>query len=546
MSEVLQVNGLCVRWPSFALREVSFRLAEGECLAVLGESGSGKTTLARALACVPGPGAQVEGQVVLAGQELLAMPEAKRRALRMEQFSICFQNSAGWLNPSATLYAQLAEVLARRWPKKEQPARAAALMERVGLAAGDLARLPRELSGGMAQKFMLAMALALSPRLVILDEPTSALDVAAREELVALVRAQAQKGTAFVVVTHDVAVARALCARTLVLYGGRVVEEGPTEQVVARALHPYARGLMRSFAELHPCRDLWGIRPLPEGVQPPQGGCPFYGRCTQSLPACAAGAPALAQAGPGRRVACHRGGVVQALAARGVGKRYGSQTVLRGVDVEVDAGEVVAVVGRSGVGKTTLCGILSGFLPPDEGQVTFGGAPADFARLQKSVGGVQLVCQDSAAALDPRFTVERAVAEPGWLAGLWPGGQGRAGAVQSALRLVGLPVDEGFLARPTGSLSGGQQQRVALARALTMRPALLVADEPTAQLDASSKANVLRMLKGLQNSQGCAMLVVTHDIEAARKIADRIYLLKDAKAAQVSAWGLEEQFRKGE
>ena len=539
--ELLQVEGLTVRYPGFTLRAASLSVAAGESVAILGESGSGKTTLARAIAGLIGPAGEVSGRVLLDGRDWTAMPERARKPLRMAELAICFQNSAEWLNPALNLAEQLAEILGKRYPRREHAARAAARMERVGLRAEDLARYPRELSGGMVQRFMLACALALEPKLILLDEPTSALDYRARGEMIELLRSVRQeKGTALLLITHDVVVARALCERTLVLYSGEIVEAGPTEKLISAAHHPYTYGLMQSFVELHPYRDLWGIRrPDPERETPGERCC-FYPSCTQAIAACACARPVLEEGPPGRFVACHRGGIIRILSATGVCKRFGAQRVLDGVDIKVYAGEVVALVGPSGVGKTTLCAILSGFLPCDAGEIRFDGEAADFGALHKSFGGLQLVMQDSEGALNARLTVGEAVAEPLRLAGV--DAAERQTRAARALGSVGLPQDAAFLGKRVRELSGGQKQRVNLARALTMQPRLLVADEPTSMLDASSKANVLRMLKGLQNEAGCALLVVTHDLDSARKIADRVYVLRGGKALRVDAEALEAQF----
>ena len=364
------------------------------------------------------------------------------------------------------------------------------------------------------------MAAALRPPLLLLDEPTSALDENAREDFLRFVDKLHAQGIATVTVTHDVTVARRAADRTLVLYGGQLVEEGGTQQLLESPRHPYTRGLLASFPELYPLRDLWGIRPAkgPEGK-----GCVFCARCTQSVPACAERQPPLVKMQDGRKLACHRGGVVCRMRLRGIHKALGGQPVLRDAALELYAGETVALTGPAGSGKSTLCAVAAGFLAPDAGTIEFEG---ESGRMDRP-GGMQLVAQDSAAAVNPRFTVLRAAAEPGLLAGLYHGEQEAREAVCRALEMVGLPAGEAFLQRRAGELSGGQLQRLALARALTMQPAVLIADEPTAMLDASSRANVLRMLKGVQNAAGCAMLVVTHDRAAAEKIADRVLAMQN-------------------
>ena len=517
---LLEAKGLRVEYPGFVLGPLDLAVQPGEQIAVLGESGSGKSTLLRALARLDTPSAAVSGQILLNGQDIGGMKEKQLRALRMEQVAICFQNAAQWMNPASSIYVQLCEVLARRYPRAEWPARAAELLQEAGLPVGTLDKTPGQLSGGMAQKCMLAMAAALRPPLLLLDEPTSALDETSREDFLRFVDKLHAQGIATILVTHDVTVARRAAARTLVLYDGKVVEEGGTQQLIDTPRHPYTRGLMASFPELYPLRDLWGIRPAKGATGK---GCVFYGRCTQSIPVCAEGQPMLREMQEGRKLACHRGGVVCRMRLHGIDKALGGQPVLQNAALELYAGETVALTGPAGSGKSTLCAVAAGFLTPDAGKVEFEG---ESGRMDCS-GGMQLVAQDSAAAVNPRFSVLRAAAEPGKLAGLYPEECDARQAVCRALEMVGLPTDAAFLQRRTGELSGGQLQRLALARALTMQPSVLIADEPTAMLDASSRANVLRMLKGVQNAAGCAMLVVTHDRAAAEKIADRVLIMKN-------------------
>ena len=492
-------------------------------LTIVGESGSGKTTLARAIACLSEPEAQVSGQVYLNGRELLAMDERARRPLRMKEFALSFQNSAEWLNPSLTLAEHLREVLCRAYRGAAMAARMEELMALVGLETADLERYPRELSGGMVQKFLLANALALNPALVLLDEPTGALDIASSRGITALIQELNRRlGTAFLVITHDMKLAADLGGRTVVLYDGHVEEAGDTRALLDHPRHPYTRGLLQSAVGLNPVRDMWGIRPTTVSYTRQPHGCPFYGRCTQSLPDCAAHAPELETQPDGRLLACNRGGVLTLLECRGLCKAFGRQRVLDGIDLTLYSGEIVSLVGRSGAGKTTLARTLAGLLPLEGGgSVEFQGEPADFAALHRRLGGVQMVLQDSQAALNPRMTVREAVEEPMRLSGCF-----QDGAAERALEDVGLFACDSFLTRHIHALSGGQRQRVAIARALTMEPALLIADEPTSMLDPSGKANLLRMLKGLQNSRGFSMLFITHDLDSALKISDRLFRLE--------------------
>lgn len=530
MSSMLEVKNLSVAYPGFTLHELSFNLEEGEIMAVVGESGSGKTTLLKAVSCLSDEDARVSGEILLHGSNIVSMPEASLRAMRWTEFSVAFQNSAQWLNPSLTLKAQLEEILKRK-PElyKDRHTYMPELMETVGLTADDLPRRPSELSGGMAQKFLLACAIALKPALVLLDEPTSALDAHARDNFSALIKKLNQEHRmAFLIITHDVKLASMLSKKVAVLYNGHLEEMGDTDKVLKNPMHPYTKGLITASVAMNPFKDVWGIR---AGVPHERHGhgCPFAGRCTQAIEACFEHSPELTPKPDGRVLACLRGGIVTAMECRGVSKSYGKQNVLKNVDFYVRCGEVAAIVGKSGAGKTTLASIIGGYTDKiDSGELFFMGETADYDRLHRIESGIQMVFQDSEASLNPNMTVAAAVCEPRFLSKL---PEQKENAVK-ALNDVGLPCDDDFLARKIKTLSGGQKQRVSIARALTMNPQVLIADEPTAMLDPSGTANLLRLLKGLQNSRGMSMVIVTHDLESAVKIADRCYLVKDASLAE--------------
>jgi peptide/nickel transport system ATP-binding protein len=428
-----------------------------------------------------------------------------------------------------TLEQHLREILDRKIERKNQRAYMEMLMGEVGLLPDDLERYPRELSGGMAQKFLLASAVALHPQFVVLDEPTSSLDHNSGAEFVKLIQKLNQEHhIAFLVITHDMQLAKEISTRMLVLYEGHVMETGITTEVLNQPRHPYTRGLLQASISLNIVKDIWGI---PTAGTTGVHCCPFYGRCTQSIGICGECAPELKEAGENRRIACHRGGIVKLLEGTGIGKTFGSQQVLKGCDLTVYSGEVISLVGKSGVGKTTLARILSGFSEGSyEGTVNFENRPADFTALHKTIGGIQMVFQDSEAALNPRMTVWDAVSEPLLLNGVSK--EKIAIKINRALQDVGLPRGE-FLKKTIRTLSGGQKQRVSIARALTMEPKLLIADEPTAMLDPSSCANVLRMLKAMQNQRGFSMLIITHDLDSALKISDGIYLLREGKLLRI-------------
>ncbi|NLZ92445.1 MAG: ABC transporter ATP-binding protein [Firmicutes bacterium] len=524
MGVVLETNNLTVTYNNgFTLHPLSTTIAEGEIVAVVGESGSGKTTLAKALLNLLGSSAQVSGTVKINGHNIFQLPAkelAKRRSL---EFAICLQNSYELLNPLLTVREQICEVLRKAYRENELGERLAWLINQVDLDSAVLTKYPHQLSGGMLQKINIICAVALQPGLVILDEPTSSLDRSSREEVLAFIRLlNRQAKMSFLIVTHDLSIAKAVSERIYILYGGKLVEVGLTDEVLAKPRHPYTMGLINSSMEIHPFRDIWGIRQVEETAE--QQGCPFYPRCTQSLPLCATTMPELLPYKQEERlVACNRGGVVTILQGRNISKSYGKEQIINNLNLEIYAAEVVSLVGKSGIGKTTLSQILAGYLFYDTGEILFDGKPADFRKLHRMKGGLQMVFQDPHSAINPHLSVQEAVQEP--LEVIFK--KQDPTLIQKALGDVGLPRTITFLRKKVKHLSGGQKQRLAIARALVMEPRLLIADEPTSMLDASSKANMLRLLKSLQNEHGFSMLMVTHDLSSAVKISNRIYLLEN-------------------
>ncbi len=530
----LEVKGLGVTYNSTgravrALEGVSFTLAPGETLGVIGESGSGKTTLALALMGLLEKGERVEGKVHYGGSELLSLPEAKRHTYRWKRIAMVFQNSLEVLNPVLSVEEQVAEPLARHLGMKGKglEARVDELLGLVGLDPSWKTAFPHQLSGGMRQRVLLAMALSCRPELLLVDEPTTSLDPIARREVMELLeRLQREDGFSLVLISHDLACIARLARRLLVLYGGRVVETGLTEEIMEDPLHPYTRGLINASPNFFAFRDLWGIPGEPAGGG--TVGCAFAPRCVQSLERCGTDTPSLRHISPGRQVACNQGGITALLAARGLCKEYRLKKkvvqAVRDVDLEIKHGEVLGLVGETGSGKSTVAQLLGGLLKPTAGQILFQGRPFNAGATRREKG-IQLVMQDPFASTSHRFTVEQTLREPLEINKV--GGRGeRQRRLLEALSRVQLPADEKFLRRYCFELSGGQRQRLAIARALVMRPALLLADEITSMLDPSTQANLLRLLKGLQNEEGFAMLFITHDLDLARKVADRIVVMQ--------------------
>ncbi|MBA3606765.1 MAG: ABC transporter ATP-binding protein [Acidimicrobiia bacterium] len=521
-----------------AVRGVSFALRAGESMAIVGESGSGKSTVALCLLGLIQP-PEASGSVRVAGHELLGADEATLRDVRWSTAAIALQGTP--FNPVATVGAQVAEPLRdrRSMSRSEANRQAASLAEEVALDPALLARYPHQLSGGERRRASLAMVLALDPQLVVLDEPTAGLDTVTRRDVVARIRdLAARRGFALVVISHDLPDAAQLAERLLVLYAGEAMEVGETGRVLGEPAHPYSWALVGAYPVMSTTKDLRPIRGQPPDPRTVPPGCPFHPRCTQAEAVCSESRPILV-ASRGRAVACHFGGLKELLRATGIAKSFGrgadAVQALDGVSLVVREGESVGLIGPSGSGKSTLAAILAGHLAPDDGRVMLGDAelPASWRggghkALRRQI---QLVMQDPADALSPRLTVRQLVREPLDIDGqLDPAARDRA--VASMLEAVGLPGAGSFLDARTHELSGGQLQRIALARALVVRPKLLVADEPTAMLDASEQARLLTVLRERQIEMGLGLVLVSHDMAVVRKVVDRIVVLDRGRVVE--------------
>lgn len=544
---LLEIQNLCLDYKQGkdnipALNRIHLTLNPGESLGIIGESGCGKTSLAMAIMglCT---NVRVSGSIDFKGVDLTCLKEKDFSPLRWNKIALVFQNSQEVFNPVLTLGEQVAEAicthlgLARALADKQ----AAQLFKLVGLDPAWCKAFAHQLSGGMRQRLLMAMAISCKPELLIVDEPFTALDADAKESMMTLLSSlQEHLGFAMILISHSMPAIARLTTRTMTLYAGQVVEEGPTPLLLADPWHPYTRGLINACPEFYGFKDLWGIPGTPSlpGQSP---GCPFNPRCVQKGPDCHKTRPMLISAGPDRKVACHKGGVETLLTATGLEKTYVLGTTpiraVRKVDLRVKTGEVVALVGASGSGKSTLAHLLVRLETPDAGQVIFQGRIVSGREATACIGGIQMVFQDPAQAISPRLRVLSAVCEPLDIMG-WKNQKARDLKALAALASVHLPQDPQFLKLACHALSGGQRQRLSVARAMVTDPKLLIADEITAMLDPSAQAVLLRQLKGLQHEKGFSMLFITHDLHLARKLADRAYVL-DKGAITVQGAGFE-------
>ncbi|MEU7830289.1 MULTISPECIES: ABC transporter ATP-binding protein [unclassified Nonomuraea] len=525
-----------------AVDGINLDVADSEIVALVGESGCGKTSLVRALLGLLPRTATVTGSALLDGEHELT-GRVDWRGIRGSRVAIVPQGAMTGLSPVHRIEAQLTEMLTLHGGQ----AQPGDLLERVGLKHGMLRRYPHELSGGQRQRVAIALALAGEPRLLIADEPTTGLDAITQRQVLALLSGL---GISTLIVSHDLAGLMPYADRAAVMYAGRLAEVRSAGTLSREHAHPYTTGLLTAT----PVADRqvpWGSIP---GSAPAldllPDGCRFAPRCPLATDRCTSEQPHLRPHGEAQ-VACHHPDeaaypvVPRAEHAQGPpvvrvnqvrhAYRTRSRTVeaLRGVDLDIHAGEIVGLVGESGSGKSTLARIILGLLHPSEGQVEISGEDLTarrgraLRRLQRRIGFVH---QDPYDALHPGMRVASLVAEPLVLAGVK--GEQR---VRDAITAAGLPETSEFLQRFPGQLSGGQRQRVSIARALAADPILLIADEATSMLDVSTRAGIATTLRALATDRGLAVLFVTHDLGEAVQSCDRIVVLRNGTVVEDGA-----------
>ncbi len=540
------------------IRSLDLSLAPGKVLGLVGESGAGKSMIGRAVAQLLPPGFAVTGgTLAFDGHDLVRMPAARRRGLLGRDIAFIPQEPLTALNPVLTIGTQMDEHFARLGvsSRDERMGRAEAALGSVHLrdAADLLRRYPHQLSGGMCQRVLIAMAFASRPRLVIADEPTTALDVTIQARILELMaELQQRDDTAVLFITHDLRIATKICDDVCVLYGGAVVEQGPARQVFAQPRHPYTRCLqLANPAITGPRRMLYALPEQMPGLRALSmlAGCRFAPRCPLAGEECRAIDPPLA--GEEQQAACLQpyltaginvGPAPPALAARrpamalveitSLSKHFRSGALfgrrvthaVQNVSLRISAGEFVAVVGESGSGKSTLGRLLMGLERPSSGRIVLAGqdvtAGGEAARKHR-VHTAQMVFQDPQSALNPRRRIGDIVTQAMEVTGT--DAATRARRAQALLVEMGLAPE--LASRTPAQLSGGQRQRVNIARALCAVPKLLVADEIVSGLDVSVQAQLLTLLQRLRQEHDFAMLFISHDLSVVRHLCDRVLVM---------------------
>jgi peptide/nickel transport system ATP-binding protein len=541
------------------VRDVSFSVGPGEILGLVGESGSGKTTLSLTALGYARPGARVAGgEVRVLGDDVLAMAEDERRSRRGERVAYVPQDPGTALNPSLRVRALLGEMLRAHRVVDGRDARIAAVLAKVGLPTdrGFQRRFPHQLSGGQQQRLAIAVALICEPAVLVMDEPTTGLDVVTQSVVLDEVRRLCRDtGVAIVYVSHDLAVVAGLAHRIAVMYAGRVVEDGPTDELLLHPRHPYTLGLISSIPDHLEPRTVQGIPGIAAGVGADLPGCAFAPRCPQAATECTRVVPELTPVRDTHTVRCFRwrttpdslGQAARAFhdepdrrplleVARLVAthrSRVGTVVAARNVSFSIGAEECVALVGESGSGKTTIARCIAGLHARAGGEVRFGGeavAPLARDRSRELRRRVQIVFQNPYDSLNAKLTVQQSLERPLRLFRL----AGRSGAaadqVRELLDQVRLPA--ATASRYPAELSGGERQRVAIARALAASPDLLICDEITSALDVSVQAAVLELLARLRRELGVAMLFISHDLGVVSTIADRVLVLEQGSVRE--------------
>jgi peptide/nickel transport system ATP-binding protein len=534
------------------VEDVSLAVRAGEILGLVGESGSGKTTTALALLGYTQPGVRVRsGEIEVSGERLTGRTEQALRPLRGRLVSYVPQDPANALNPSLRIRRTIQDMLDEHSAARElQTVEEALGSVQLPSTAEFAGRYPHELSGGQQQRVTIAVALVCEPPLIVLDEPTTGLDVVTQARILGEIdRLRREKGLSMVYVSHDLAVVSQVADRIAVMYAGRIVEEGPTRDVLGDPRHPYTRGLVASIPDHLRPKTVLGIRGVAPAPGERPGGCAFRPRCELAIERCERELPALEEVGPGRRARCFRWQSVDELEAAlerdpraaaadaadavlavehlAAVHGRGSLRVVAAADVsfEVARGRCVALVGESGSGKTTIARAVAGLHPASAGRVLLGGEPLDPRIRKRSRDArrrIQIVFQNPFDSLNPRHRIGDALSRP---AVVLRGLSGREARAEVAGLLERVRLSPRVANRFPTELSGGERQRTAIARALAAKPDVLVCDEITSALDVSVQAAVLELLDELRADLGLALLFISHDLGVVAAVGDYVLVL---------------------
>ncbi len=571
-----------------AVDGVDFTIHENETLGMVGESGCGKSvTSLSVMRLIESPGRIVSGSIRFRGDELLTKSGSEMQKIRGNDISMIFQEPMTSLNPVHTIGAQIAEavVLHQKLSRHEAMLKAIEMLKLVGIPSPDqrINEYPHELSGGMRQRAMIAMALSCNPRLLIADEPTTALDVTIQAQILDLMKTlKSSVGSSVMIITHDLGVVAELADNVVVLYAGQVVEYADVKTLFDRPKHPYTIALLESIPRLTDDRGrkLFPITgSIPDPLHPP-GGCPFHPRCRFAQDICATENPPLTVMEDGSKVRCwmhveshaghfadadrtaprlvveqaeappavevsHPGAVKPLLRVRNLRKYFpvrggvfrkvvNNVHAVDDVSFDIMEGETFGLVGESGCGKTTTGRLALRLIEPTAGHVEFDGRSILDLRtraMRRVRREMQIIFQDPFASLNPRMTVGDIIAESFAIHGM-DGNGTRLERVAELMRVVGLQPDS--MRRYPHQFSGGQRQRIGIARAITLNPKLIICDEPVSALDVSIQAQIINLLEDLQERLKLSYLFIAHDLSVVKHISDRVAVMYLGKIVELA------------
>ena len=561
MNHLLDIENLSLLFNTFdgdieALKKVSIALSKGDSVGIVGETGSGKSVTAKAImGLLPSPPAKItNGKIFFEGRNILTLPEREMRRMRGNDIAIIFQDPMTYLNPVLKVGTQLMDVLRAHNKIKniqkqqatpnfsELRSYAVSTLRKVKLPNPELLfdYYPHQLSGGMRQRVLIAMALLGRPKLLIADEPTTALDVTVQAEIVQLLKELSEElNISFLFISHDLGLISSICRYVYVMYQGEVVEHGPTDLVFNKPQHPYTKGLVSCRPSIigNPER----LRTIDKGLinnqSENQDFDNFYKKDIQKI---SSGDRKYSEIEPDETKAAKKSSS-KVLSVKNLSKTFVVKSLdgklfhnkaLQQVSFDLEKGKSLGVVGESGSGKSTLLKIILKLLDYDSGQVSFEGH--DLSKLNGKSAKifrkrVQPVFQDPHSSLNPRMTLLRSIAEPLKLHTTLRGYSLQERVVE-LLHSVDLP--SSFLYRYPHELSGGQKQRVCVARAIALNPSLLILDEPTSALDVSVQAQVLNLIKDLQEVVNFTLVMVTHDLPVVSYMCDDLIVMKDGKIVE--------------
>ncbi|UEB15002.1 dipeptide ABC transporter ATP-binding protein [Bordetella parapertussis] len=538
---LLDIDSIRIEFPSrrgtlVAVDGVSLSLEKGEILGVVGESGAGKSTIGNAvIGLLEAPGRLAGGEVLLEGRRIDTLSNAEQRKVRGRRIGMIFQDPLTSLDPLQTVESQLVETMQVHLDLNHEQARqrAVELLRQVGIDEPELRvkQYPHQFSGGMRQRVVIALALSCGPEVIIADEPTTALDVSIQAQILDLLRKLCrEKQVGMIIITHDMGVIADVTDRVAVLYRGKLVEQGPTAKILGNPDHPYTRSLISAVPRPDVKLRRFPVVTYIEDVKRPTVeldiATHWLGQRRE-----------FARRAAGPLVEVEDLGMRFVLRNAFLARNRRTLDAVKQVNLSINEGEVFGLVGESGSGKSTVARLIAGLYTPTNGRVLFNGVDLTGLKDEKRMNAfrrqIQMVFQDPYSSLNPRMRVQEIVAEPIRFHRLAEGEAQTRRVVADLLDVVSLGASAAQ--RYPHEFSGGQRQRICIARALATRPRFLICDEPTSALDVSIQAQILNLLKDLQEQLGLTMLFISHDLPVIRQMCDRVGVMLHGQLLETAA-----------